>query len=624
MISAKFSVACVLITALLLFSFSVQAQHHINEEAENNVRLVPAATMPPLRKSVFWILENRPSTKLGFVSPRDRPEILDTFLLDLYMKNDIAPYWVTEYGPSRNAYILFSILHKASEEGLNPERYRVSTLKNLLNSRETNDLAELDIMLTLALSAYITDMREGRIIDCMLDSKNFAAALHKEIDIQNVIRQAVTAPDLSFFLKVQAPQYQEYQSLKKLLAAYRKLAAKGGWPEIPQGKMLRRGMEDSRLDVLAERLFITGDLQDFPLIPPPYFIAAKIGRRLPVQLTFSAATAFATNSFAPFLFPPSWRPSVALPRPRISYTGKLVKAVKHFQFRHNLRQDGIVGRNTLAALNIPIRNRINTIILNMERWRWLPHKLDGRRILVNIAGFQLTGINDQKIEITMPIIVGKSDHKTPVFNQVMTYIEVNPYWNIPSSIARNEIVGKMKKNPNYLRKQRIRIFAGWQKNAIEIAPESINWARIGSGINQYRLRQEPGSGNALGTIKFMFPNSNNVYMHDTPSRSLFSRTERSFSHGCIRLSRPVDLAWYILNNDHQRISKKQLRKKIARKKRKIFVLKQPLPVHIIYRTVRIDQNDGTVHFYNDVYGRDALMRQALFTKKSGKGCGYSY
>lgn len=260
----------------------------------------------------------------------------------------------------------------------------------------------------------------------------------------------------------------------------------------------------------------------------------------------------------------------------------------------------------------------------MERWRWLPNKLDGRRILVNIAGFRLTGINDQKIEISMPVIVGKVQHKTPVFNQIMTYIEFNPYWNIPPSIARNEIIGKVIEDPNYLQKQRIRIFSGWQQNAPEVAPESINWTAIGRGINQYRLRQEPGSGNALGTVKFMFPNNNNIYMHDTPSQSLFKRSKRAFSHGCIRLSRPLDLAWYILKNDHQMISRTQIQKQITSKKRKIFILNQPLPVHILYRTVQIDQNDGTVHFYDDIYGRDARLADALFTKRKEEQSKHSY
>ncbi|MCI5120860.1 MAG: hypothetical protein D3908_06665, partial [Candidatus Electrothrix sp. AUS4] len=248
---------------------------------------------------------------------------------------------------------------------------------------------------------------------------------------------------------------------------------------------------------------------------------------------------------------------------------------------------------------------------------------EGRRIFVNIAGFRLVGMNDRQVEITMPVIVGKVQHKTPVFNDVMTYIEINPYWNIPSSIARNEIVPKVLENPLYLQEQRIRIFADWQAEAAEVMPESIDWQNIGGGINQFRLRQDPGPGNALGTIKFMFPNNNNVYMHDTPTHGLFRRAKRAFSHGCIRLSRPLDLADYILSNDHQMVMREQLKAQIASHERKIFVLNQPLPVHLIYRTARVDRSTGAAYFYDDIYGRDARLAAALFPQKESK-CRYSY
>ncbi|MCI5143516.1 MAG: hypothetical protein D3909_17700, partial [Candidatus Electrothrix sp. ATG1] len=285
--------------------------------------------------------------------------------------------------------------------------------------------------------------------------------------------------------------------------------------------------------------------------------------------------------------------------------------------------DGAIGKQTLRALNLPIEDHVSKIMLNMERWRWLPHQLEGRRILVNVAGFRLVGMNDRKVEITMPVIVGKVEHKTPVFNHVMTYIEVNPYWNIPPSIARNEIVAKVLKNPSYLQQQRIRVFADWQAGAAEIMPQSIDWRNIGRGINQLRLRQEPGPKNALGRIKFMFPNNKNVYMHDTPTHSLFRQTRRTFSHGCIRLSRPVELATYVLGNDHQRVSRKQLEARIASKQRKVFVLNQPLPVHLIYQTTRVDRATGTAYFYDDIYGRDVRLAAAVFPEKKSK-CRYSY
>ncbi|MCI5159109.1 MAG: hypothetical protein D3906_11880 [Candidatus Electrothrix sp. AUS1_2] len=274
-------------------------------------------------------------------------------------------------------------------------------------------------------------------------------------------------------------------------------------------------------------------------------------------------------------------------------------------------------------MNVPVQEHIDKLILNMERWRWLPHKLEGRRILVNVAGFRLVGMYDCNVEITMPVIVGKVKNKTPIFSDVMTYIEVNPYWNIPPNIARNEIVPKVRENPFYLQEQRIRIFADWREGAPEIPPESIDWENIGRGISQFRLRQDPGRGNALGTIKFMFPNTKNIYLHDTPTHGLFRRSRRAFSHGCIRVSRPLELAGYILNHDYQMISRKQLEAQVAGKKRKIFVLNQPLPVHLIYRTAWVDRHTGTAYFYDDIYGRDARLAAALFPRRKVK-CRYSY
>ncbi len=222
----------------------------------------------------------------------------------------------------------------------------------------------------------------------------------------------------------------------------------------------------------------------------------------------------------------------------------------------------------------------------------------------------------------MPVIVGKQHHETPVFTHTMRYIEFNPYWNIPNSIAVNEMVPKMIKDPGYLKKERIRIFKGWQANAREVNSATIDWQTIGKGIRNYRLRQDSGPDNALGTIKFMFPNNYHVYMHDTPAHSLFKRNNRSFSHGCIRVSRPRDLALHILQHDDLGWSKERIDTLINAGKRTVITLKKPFPVHILYRTVLVDPRDNTVHFYDDVYGRDTLLSQALFTGNQPIQCRY--
>ena len=526
-----------------------------------------------LKQSLNMLLENKPTSSLGFSELQAEPTTVNRVLLSMYLANKVQPYWVTVQGPSQKAEALLSVLNTAQEDGLNPAHYRISAIHDLWNSRRPEDLAKLDVMLTLAMGAYVTDMREGQAVACLLDPKLFAAARDHKVDIIEVIHQALAAPDLIQFMQDQAPQHQGYQSLKKALAHYRQLEDQGGWPGFPAGKVLKPGMQDNRIALLAIRLATTGDL------------------KLPAS-------------------------------PTSSYSGRLVEAVKHFQKRYNLEQDGIIGKATLAALNIPVQDHIRRIIINMERWRWLPHTLDGQRLLVNIAGFYLAGIQNEQLEITMPVIVGKVYHKTPVFSHTMRYIEFNPYWNIPNSIAINEMVPKMINDPEYLEKERIRIFDGWQENAPEVNPASIDWQTIGRGIKKYRLRQDSGPDNALGTIKFMFPNSYNVYMHDTPAHSLFKQNNRSFSHGCIRVSRPRDLALNILGKDDAGWSKERIDALIREGKRTVIPLKKPFPVHILYRTVLVDPRDNTVHFYDDVYGRDTLLAQALFTGTHPIQCRY--
>ncbi|MBW1749139.1 MAG: L,D-transpeptidase family protein [Deltaproteobacteria bacterium] len=526
-----------------------------------------------LQQSLNQVLENSPVTTLGFTELQGIPSEIDKILLSLYLKNNSHPYWVTRNGPTQKAAALLSVLNIAAEDGLNPDDYRLTDIHNLWRSNKPEDLARLDVMLTVAMGAFVTDMREGRAVTCLLDPKLFAAARDQKVDIIAVIQKGLSAPDLVQYLQQQAPQHQGYQSLKKVLADYRKLRSQDGWPLIPAGKVLKPGMQDNRLDPLIRRLTITGDLKQ------------------------------------PF-------------SPTGTYDGQLVEAVKHFQKRYNLEQDGIIGKQTMAALNIPVQDHIRRIIINMERWRWLPHTLDGQRLLVNIAGFYLAGIQDEKLEITMPVIVGKQHHETPVFTHTMRYIEFNPYWNIPNSIAENEMVPKMIKDPGYLKKERIRIFKGWQANAREVNSATIDWQTIGKGIRNYRLRQDSGPDNALGTIKFMFPNNYHVYMHDTPAHSLFKRNNRSFSHGCIRVSRPRDLALHILQHDDLGWSKERIDTLINAGKRTVITLKKPFPVHILYRTVLVDPRDNTVHFYDDVYGRDTLLSQALFTGNQPIQCRY--
>ena len=525
-----------------------------------------ASTVSCSTQALTTCLENQPSTTLKMVIAGTDSATIDRALLSLYIKSKMQPLWLDSDKLKPKAEALLKILSQSSREGLDPSNYKIKDIEKLRSCRDETSLARLDILLTMGLGRYVADMREGSADPHLLNPELFAAARVQEVDILQIVNDALRSDDLTTFLHNQAPAHAAYQGLRKSLARFRVLEQQGGWGTIPAGQLLKPNMKDSRLPLIAKRLQITGELD-------------------------------------------------TLPANRHLYGPEIVVAVKKFQRHFNLEPDGIIGNNTLSALNIPASQLIRQIITNMERWRWLPHRLDGKRIFVNIAGYQLFGATDEQLEITMPVIVGKVYHKTPVFTGEIRYMEVNPYWNIPNSIAEHEMIPHMQNDPEYLSKHHIRIFKGWEKNTPEIDPTTIDWNTIGKQIRGYRLRQDPGTWNALGQIKFIFPNTHNIYLHDTPTQGLFEKTKRTFSHGCIRVSRPLDLGAYLLQGNRKPLNAEQLRELIATQEQKKILLDKRLPIHILYRTVKASVTSNEVFFYPDIYGRDALLATALFGEK---------
>jgi murein L,D-transpeptidase YcbB/YkuD len=291
------------------------------------------------------------------------------------------------------------------------------------------------------------------------------------------------------------------------------------------------------------------------------------------------------------------------------YDADLEAAVIRFQHRHGLDQDGRVGPKTVAALNVPIGERIRQMLLNLERRRWMPDDRGARYVFVNLADFELKVVHEPKTVFDTRVVVGAPYHRTPVFSAEMTYIEINPYWNVPPSIARNELLPQIKEDPGYLAANGFELLTDWNDGAAPIDPWSVDWLRIAPQDFAWRLRQRPGEGNALGGIKFMFPNRFNVYLHDTPARHLFEQAERSFSHGCIRVEGPEAFGAVVLaGQDGWPLER--IHAAIESGERMIVTLEEPLPVHIAYLTAWVNK-DGSVHFRNDVYGRDATLAAAL-------------
>ena len=285
------------------------------------------------------------------------------------------------------------------------------------------------------------------------------------------------------------------------------------------------------------------------------------------------------------------------------------EAVRRFQKRHGLLIDGMVGPETLAALNVPVEERIKKITFNMERWRWLPRDLGERYVFINVANFELNIVEGEQILSTMRVVVGRKARPTPIFTGRMTYMELNPYWYIPGKIAREDILPRILDDPNYLSKENIRVFKTWKEPALEIDPGSIDWALITRSNFPFKLRQEPGSSNALGRIKFVFPNKFSVFLHDTPARALFNKTKRSSSSGCIRVENPIELAEYLLKGK-PKWNRDNIMTAINKGKRKILVIPDPINVHVLYLTAWVEK-DGTLNFRDDIYGKDKPLKKAL-------------
>ncbi|WP_422369601.1 L,D-transpeptidase family protein [Pelagibius sp.] len=506
---------------------------------------------------------------VGTAATDDEIESL-TVLERFYQARGLQPVWVDEAGASPRARQLTDLLLAADLDALDPRDYGAEQIVALLEAREPGSLAELEVRLTQGLVRYAADLGQGRTTPHIADPALFV--FREEVRKEAVLAAAAEAEDLRAFVESYRPDTVRYDRQKVALAEYRALATQGGWQPLPQGPTLKPGMTDPRVGLLRERLRLWGDLK------PDQDLSESGGD--------------------PYF-----------------YDDKLVEGVKWMQYRHGLTQDGAVGRKTLAALNVPIETRIEQMVLNLERRRWMPDDLGQRHIFVNLADQLLKLVEGEKTLLDMPVVVGRPYHSTPVFSHQMTYLVMNPYWNVPPSIARKELLPKIKQNASYLAEHNFTLFSDWSSGARVVDPLIVDWAAVNRNNFPYKLRQGSGDGNALGRVKFMFPNRFNIYLHDTPAKALFGKDERTFSHGCIRVSDPPGLAEAVLTQTGdwplQRINET-----IESGERRIVTLKEPLPVHISYLTSWVNK-DGSVHFRKDVYGRDAKLAEALLGARAG-------
>ncbi len=477
---------------------------------------------------------------------------------DFYRERNFEPIWTAEGGANDKARMLTKLLNAAGAEALHPNTYRADVLNDLISASDGETLSGLELILSKALIDYGRDLGSGTVVPNRVNKDVYV--FPKGPTPEGLLARAASTDDIAGMVDSLKPQTPNYARLKAKLAEYRAWAARGGWGTVPAGPTLKPGMEQDRVSALRARMIA--------------------GRDLPTEK--AAESRAAGNTYDPVL----------------------VEAVKHFQYRHGIDQDGVVGPATLASINTPIETRVRQMEVNMERRRWMEDDLGRRYIFVNLADQFLKVVSKGKTIHTARTVVGKTYHSTPVFSKKMKYIVINPYWNVPSSIARKEYLPKLRRDAGYLLRQNIHVLRGGTR----IDPYSVNWNGVSSAAFPFRLRQDPGKKNALGRIKFMFPNRFNVYIHDTPSKSLFAKSKRVFSHGCVRVENPPQLAEVLLKEQGWTVGK--VNRQIASGKKRVVNLKDPIPVHITYLTAWVNK-DGSTHFREDVYGRDKRLAAAL-------------
>ena len=485
-------------------------------------------------------------------------------IFNLYQQRKFLPIWLDGWQLKPEAQTLLDYLSNAGTHGLCSDDYLLAELEGLLRIQmdfERHNLplapdnrAIIDLFLSQAFLTYATHMVEGQV-DPSLAHVDWRARRRKA-DLIKLLEYAIESHRMLQVLEDLIPPHKEYRRLMDALAKYRTISANGGWPGIPPGQTIKPGELDERVPLLRTLLLKTGDLE---------------------QMTVSEH----------------------------KYDQVTAEAMRKFQVRHGLVDDGVVGPKTLELLNVSVEERIRQIELNLERWRWMPKDFGDRHIRVNIADFSLQVVEGDEIVMQMPVIVGTQYRKTPVFSARMTYLEFAPYWTVPPTILREDKLPQLKKNPEYLKEKHFRLISRSGQD-VTTSLQGIDWKAVKASNFPGLLRMEPGPWNPLGRVKFMFPNPFNVYLHDTNEPFLFDNNIRSFSSGCIRIKRPRDLAYYLLEKKLGPNKLRELFEATATQRVPI----EPLPVHIQYWTAWVDQ-EGLVHFRPDVYFRDLDLDVAL-------------
>jgi len=557
-----------LFAIFLLWNYSVAAARGARQQAESSAR--PFALAQQLssdgQASLRVIIQSANLSELRWPDFSDYGKHVQKF----YASNGYSLSWIRGMQPTAQAQQLISVLLKAEQKGLAAEDYdgprwgdRLAKLKPKSVQPSETDAVRFDAALTVCVMRYISDLHIGKVnakhLDFGLDVET------KKYDLPDFLKaHVVDSYDVVGALAEVEPPYPGYQRTILALHSYLEFVKEYHWNQLPAiQKTIAPGDSYSGVPQLIKLLRLGGDL--------------------------SADANFAADGTV--------------------YQAPLVDAVKSFQLRHGRTADGRITAQTMADLNVPLTNRIRQMQLTLERWRWLPAGLHSALIVANIPEFRLRAYDENyKIALSMNVVVGKAyAHETPVFTDTMRYVVFRPYWNVPYSIAKAEFLSRLARDPDYLAKKGFEVVNSGQDVVSSGAVTDEILAQLRAG--KLYIRQLPGPKNSLGLVKFIFPNSSNVYMHDTPAPEFFAKSRRDFSHGCIRLEKPADLAVWVLRENPGWDMDRVLASMNGTPNQQVN-LANPIPVLILYGTVVVTE-DGIVHFYDDIYGHDAALEKAL-------------
>jgi murein L,D-transpeptidase YcbB/YkuD len=484
-----------------------------------------------------------------------------------YRLRALAPAWIDDSAPSKRAREALRVIGSAGAHGLLASDYddqglakSIDELTSLAEDTPAADrmatLAALDVRVSTALLSLGRDVAVGRTTPAAFDRRwkvrretpDFAASLNEALK-----------GNLDLWLASIQPRHPEYAALQQALFDMSGVRKRGGWPKVPAGTF-KSGSSHRSVITLRQRLAATGELEP-----------ARRGR----------------------------------PAPEPLYDSRVEAAVRAFQEHHALKATGVVDAATLAAMNVGVEERLRQIAINLERWRWMPDDFGARHLIINIPYFHVVAREQGKVVSDIRVVVGKPGNETPVFSSSMDRVVFSPYWNIPETIVSGETVPAVARDAGYLARNNIEILRVSNGGSERVDPSSVEWDDPGA-LQGLAFRQRPGAKNALGHVKFLFNNPYNVYLHDTPADNLFARRGRAFSHGCVRVEEPAALAKYVLR-DQPEWTEPRIFAAMQSGNEKAVMLRDPIPVHIVYFTAWVDDRGG-IHFQPDVYGYDGKQR----------------